>query len=173
MAREASLMLAALLIGCGGGDAAGPDANAAAATVEDAAPAAATPTDSAAAQGPAPIAFDTAAARGERPLMRETYSWDPAPRDPFRALFVMEGGGPELPDLVLTSVIQQPSDPSKSIAIFQDRGSSRRYTVSPGQHIGRLTVVEINPETVTLRMNDYGTIRDQTYNLRRSEDGTP
>ncbi len=166
MAREASLLLAAMLLGCGGGagDTANPDSAAAAET------AAAADTMPA---GPAPIAFDTAAARGERPLMREAYAWDPAPRDPFRALFVSESGGPELPDLVLTSVIQQPTDPSKSIAIFQDRGSSRRYTVSPGQRIGRLTVVEITAGAVTLRMNDYGTIRDQTYHVRRSEDGTP
>lgn len=168
MAREASLVLAALLIGCGGGGdtAATPDTAA-----EAGAPAAAA-TDTTP-PGPPPVAFDTAAARGERPLMRETYAWDPAPRDPFRPLFVMAGGGPELPDLVLTSVIQAPSDPDKSIAVFQDRGSNRRYTVSPGQRIGRLTVVDIAQSTVTLRMNDYGTIRDQTYHVRQSEDGTP
>jgi len=169
MAREATLALAALLIGCGGGggDAANPDS---AAQADSAATAAATDTTP---PGPPPIAFDTAAARGERPLMREAYAWDPAPRDPFRPLFVMAGGGPELPDLVLTSVIQAPSDPSKSIAVFQDRGSNRRYTVSPGQRIGRMTVVEIAQGSVTLRMNDYGTIRDQTYHVRQSEDGTP
>ena len=165
MAREASLILAALLFGCGGGadEAATPDsaATVAAAAIDTTPP------------GPPPIVFDTAAARGERPLMRETYGWDPAPRDPFKPLFVADLSGPELPDLVLTSVIQQPSDPSKSIAIFQDRGSSRRYTVSPGQRIGRLTVVEISAGAVTLRMNDYGTIRDETYHVRQLEDGTP
>ncbi len=166
MAREASLFLAALLIGCGGGAdaAATPDS---AATTGAAAATDTTP------PGPAPIAFDTAAARGERPLMRETYAWDPAPRDPFKPLFVADMSGPELPDLVLTSVIEQPSDPSKSIAIFQDRGSSRRFTVSPGQRIGRLTVVEISAGAVTLRMNDYGTIRDETYHVRQLEGGTP
>jgi hypothetical protein len=129
--------------------------------------------DSAPAMGPAPVAFDTAAARGERPLLREVYRWDPAPRDPFRPMFVSELTGPELPDLLLSSVIYQRSDPSRSIAIFQDRGSSKRYSVSPGQRIGRLTVVEIGPGTATLRMNDFGTLRDQTYHVRRSEDGTP
>lgn len=142
-------------------------------SIADGAIAAAT-ADTAAPQGPPPVAFDTAAARGERPLLREVYRWESAPRDPFRPLFSLESvGGPEMADLSLSSVIYQPSDPSRSIAIFQDRGSNRRYTVSTGQRIGRLTVVEINPGTAVLRMNDFGTIRDQTFHVRRSEDGTP
>lgn len=171
MPCDARLLAGLLLVAaCGGGAATDATVDPA---VEDPAVAQAA-ADSVAALGPAPVAFDTAAARGERPLLREVYRWDAAPRDPFRPLFTAETvGGPEMADLVLSSVIYQPSDPSRSIAIFQDRGSSRRYTVSPGQRIGRLTVVEISPGTAVLRMNDFGTIRDQTFHVRRSEDGTP
>lgn len=173
MACDARLLAGLLLVAaCGGG---ATDATADGVIVTDeAAAAAAAAADSVAAAAPAPIAFDTAAARGERPLLREIYRWESAPRDPFRPLFALEAvSGPELADLVLTSVLHQPSDPSRSVAIFQDRGSSRRYTVSPGQRIGRLTVVQISPGTAVLRMNDFGTLRDQTYHVRRSEDGTP
>ena len=173
MRCDARLLAGLLFVAACGGDGA-TDATVDPATADPAAAAAAASPDSAVEQGPPGVAFDTAAARGERPLLRETYRWDGAPRDPFRPLFTAEAsGGPEMADLILSSVIYQPSDPSRSIAIFQDRGSSRRYTVSPGQRIGRLTVVEINPGTAVLRMNDFGTIRDQTFQVRRSEDGTP
>ncbi len=117
------------------------------------------------------IAFDTAAAAGERPLLREVYYWRGGGRDPFRPLMVAEAGGPELVDLTLTSVVYQPSDPSRSVAIFRDEGNGRRYTVGPGDRIGRLTVISIRDGAATLRMNDFGTYREQTYSLRRSEDG--
>ena len=118
-------------------------------------------------------AFDTAAARGERPLLRETYGWRGGGRDPFRPLVTQQAGGPELVDLVLTSVLYQPSDPARSVAIFRDAGNNKRYTVNVGGRIGRLAVVSITEGTATLRMNDFGTTRDQTYSLRRSEDGNP
>ncbi len=173
MARELRLMLAAALLAACGGGAADAGTTATDPSIDEpATPAAAqAATDTVAA--PVAIAFDTAAARGERPLLREVYRWDAAPRDPFRPVFVLEGSGPELPDLVLSSVIHDPNVASKSIATFSDRGSSKRYVVGLGERIGRLTVVEITGESVTLRMNDFGTIRDQTYHVRRSEDGTP
>jgi hypothetical protein len=59
------------------------------------------------------------------------------------------------------------------VAVFRDAGNNKRYTVGMGDRIGRLSVVRIEEGTATLRMNDFGTYRDQTYSLRRSEDGTP
>jgi hypothetical protein len=164
------LLLGLFLVGCGGGDE--PAAETPVLTVEDAPPPAAQPAT------PGQVAvvsepFDTAAARGERPLLREVYDWRGGGRDPFRPLLVAQAGGPELVDLMLTSVLFQPSDPSRSVAIFRDAGNNKRYTVGPGDRIGRLTVVRISEGTATLRMNDFGTFRDQTYSLRRSEDGTP
>ncbi len=173
MARELRLMLAAALMAACGGAADGGTAATDGPSIDEPVnpPAAQAAPDTVAA--PVAIAFDTAAARGERPLLREVYRWDAAPRDPFRPVFVLEGSGPELPDLVLSSVIHDPNVASKSIATFSDRGSSKRYVVGLGERIGRLTVVEITGDAVTLRMNDFGTIRDQTYHVRRSEDGTP
>lgn len=166
------LLLGLLLTGCGGGAAdATPEAGAIVPLEEPTAPVIATAADDSVAVVTAP--FDTAAARGERPLLREVYGWRGGGRDPFRPLVVAEAGGPELVDLMLTSVLYQPSDPSRSVAIFRDAGNNKRYTVGPGDRIGRLSVVSVGEGTATLRMNDFGTYRDQTYSLRRSEDGTP
>ena len=101
------------------------------------------------------------------------YGWRGGGRDPFRPLVTQQAGGPELVDLALTSVLYQSSDPSRSVAIFRDTGNNQRYTVGVGDRIGRLSVVAITNGTATLRMNDFGTYRDQTYSLRRSEDGNP
>jgi hypothetical protein len=164
------LLLGLFLVGCGGAD---PTEETPPLTIEDTpapAPAAGT------ADAPVEVVsepFDTAAARGERPLLREVYGWRGGGRDPFRPLVAAQAGGPELVDLILTSVLYQPSDPSRSVAIFRDAGNNKRYTVGPGDRIGRLSVVRIEEGTATLRMNDFGTYRDQTYSLRRSEDGTP
>lgn len=166
------LLAALLLIGCGGGDPA-TDPATADAPAEDAASAATPQAAPDAAPGVAAEPFDTAAARGERPLLRETYGWRGSGRDPFRPLVVEQAGGPELVDLTLSSVIYQPTDRARSVAIFRDNGNNRRYTVGEGDRIGRLRVVSIEPGSATLSMNDFGATREQTYTLRRSEAGNP
>jgi hypothetical protein len=175
--NNARLLLLLLAAACGGGATPTDEVDPTLA-VEDGAtppPAATSPADSAArAAAPLPTeAFDTAAARGERPLLREVYGWRGGGRDPFRPLVTQQAGGPELVDLALTSVLYQSSDPSRSVAIFRDTGNNQRYTVGVGDRIGRLSVVAITSGSATLRMNDFGTYRDQTYSLRRSEDGNP
>ena len=174
-AREALLMLALLVTACGGapedpgGQILTPEQEAARAAAGDPSqpPAETTPVMM-------PTDFDTVAARGERPLIREAYSWGGAGRDPFRPLNTIERSGPELPDLTLVSVIYQRNDPSRSIAIFRDIGSNRRFTVSPGDRLGgKLVVAAISTGSATLRMNDFGTVREQTYTIRQPMDVTP
>ncbi len=36
--------------------------------------------------------------------------------------------------------------------------------------IGRLLVASVQATDVVLRMNDFGTVREQTYSLRKTED---
>jgi hypothetical protein len=158
--------LIVLAVACGG--------TADEATPPAAAPPAATPAalvEVAANPPTEPATFDTAAAGGERPLLREVYSWRGTARDPFRALVTTEQGGPELADMLLSMVIYQPDDPSRSVAVFRQAGNSDRHTVRPGDRIGRLYVASIEPGMATLTMNDFGTVRRQTYQLRRP--GTP
>ncbi len=154
-----------LVVACGGGGAEEPVVDLETTTPALPAEMPAPPMESQAA------AFDTAAARGERPLLREVYAWRGTARDPFRALVTLEQSGPELPDMVLTSLIYQPSDPSRSIAVFREVGNNDRHTVRQGDRIGRLYVAAIESNMATLTMNDFGTIRRQTYQLSRP--GTP
>lgn len=170
MTREASwLLLAALALACGGGE--GDAAADSVLAVEEAAP---TPASApvAAVTAPAPI-IDTAAAAGERPLLREVYSWQGGGRDPFRSMLTTANVGPELPDLTLVGIVYNPGNPSNSLALFRENGSNRRFSVGPGQSIGRLTVVTVRPTSATLRLNDFGTVREQTYSLRQTEDEAP
>lgn len=174
MPSDARLLLVVLVLaGCGGAADDGTTVDPAATVEDGAAPAAAPAPAQDTGTAPVGIAFDTAAARGERPLLREVYEWRGAGRDPFRPLVVQEVGGPEMVDLILTSVLYKASNPDGSVATFRDTGNNRRYIVSPGDRIGRLTVVAIGEGTARLRMNDFGTVREQTYSLRRQEDGTP
>ncbi|HEY4319655.1 MAG TPA: hypothetical protein VGM77_00645 [Gemmatimonadales bacterium] len=118
--------------------------------------------------------FDTAAAGGLRPLVRETYQYEAsALRDPFQPLVQAVERGPELPDLRLVAILYDDHRADGSIVTFRDIGDDHRYTLSPGQHLGRISVVEVTATTVKLREDDLGTARDQTYSLRKPGDEKP
>jgi hypothetical protein len=161
------------LVACGGGTVE-PSAEDSAADAALAATMAANAAKRTAASGGNPAAaalvLDTAALAGNEPLLRETFGYDIASRDPFRAVITFETTGPELPDLRLVGVIYDERSPSNSVATFRDVGSNKRYNVRPGDRIGRLLVASVQPKDVTLRMNDFGTVREQTYSLRKTED---
>ncbi len=166
--RGSELLLAAMLVSaCGGSATEAEEVQLGSATVPAAAPAA--PPDSSTA-GTTVVATEPGAAEAIQPLLRETYAWSSGGRDPFRPLISLERSGPEFPDLQLTGVVYSDSDPSASVAMFKESGSTRRHTVSPGDMIGRLYVARIQPGSVTMRMNDFGTVREQTYRLRASGD---
>lgn len=170
MRRDARLLLGVLaLAACGGGAEA--EADPAAAVEETAAPPAA-PAAAATPEAP-PLPIDTAAAAGDRPLMRESYAYRGGGRDPFRSIVNVAVSGPEMPDLALVGVIYDVSNPRQSVATFRETGSNRRYNVSPGQTIGRLFVADVTASSATLRMNDFGVVREQTYSLRTRENEAP
>ncbi|PKL93966.1 MAG: hypothetical protein CVV20_00950 [Gemmatimonadetes bacterium HGW-Gemmatimonadetes-1] len=164
MRREDVLMLLPLVLAaCGGEPGASVDPDA---LLDESAPA---PAAAAAPAAPPSIPVDTAAAAGERPLLRESFAYRGGGRDPFRSLVNLTVSGPEMPDLILVGVIYDVASPSQSVATFRETGSSRRHNVSPGQSIGRLYVASVLPTSATLRMNDFGAVREQTYSLRTRE----
>src|SRR3990172_6253475 len=118
-------------------------------------------------------AFDTAALAGERPLLRETYSYQGSSRDPFKALLIAAQRGPELADLKLIAIIYDTRTPSNSLVTFREIGSDRRYSWRPGQRFGRITVGAVNSTDVTLLQDEFGVVHRQTYTLRKTEDGNP
>ena len=168
MRRDLPLLAVLVLAACGGGGD-GLDETEALLTEDGVpAPAAATSAAPVAAAAPAMV-VDTLAASGERPLLRESYNYQGGGRDPFRSVINVSVSGPELPDLALVGVIYDASNSRNSVATFRDAGSNRRYNVSPGQSIGRLFVADVSSTSATLRMNDFGVIREQTYSLRTRE----
>lgn len=174
MRNRSMLLLPVLwLMACGShGAAAAPDSAAAAATAK----ADSVKKDSVAKAAKhvvhrAPI--DTAAAAGMRPLVRETYQYQGSSHDPFQPMVVPVDHGPELADLRLVAILYDPTDDSGSLATFRDIGNDHRYTVAPGQRLGRIAVVSMTANTVKLREDDFGTPRDQTYALRKPEEEKP
>jgi hypothetical protein len=174
--RRKPLFLLALvtLAGCGG---AAPVAKSAEEVKADSALAISTARRKAAVEAQAEkmrrLDVDTLAAAGERPLMRESYAYQGAERDPFRSVMATVQRGPELPDLRLTAIFYDDRDPGNSIGVFRDAGNNRRYDVHPGQRIGRIYVASVTRKDVTLRLDDFGTVREQTYSLRKPEDEKP
>jgi hypothetical protein len=163
-----------LVLACGGGAAAAKaaaDSAAADSVLKAAAARRAAPKPAVVVVAHAPI--DTAAMAGQRPLVREIYSYEGGHRDPFLPVMIQVERGPELADLRLVAILYDDRDPSGSIATFRDIGNDHRYTVTPGQRIGRISVVSVGRNIVKLREDDFGTARDQSYALRKPEDGTP
>lgn len=176
-ALSGSLMLL-MLLACGGTESTTDQPAAAVDGDEDtsvaAAPAPAAPTPSPAKVPVAPV-VDTGDIAAPNSLVRESfsYSFTRSSRDPFKGLAVAAAEGPELTDLRLLSVIYNHSEPTLSLATFEDVGNKKQFYVRPGDRIGRLTVSSIDLNNATLRSNDYGTVRQQTYSLTRGEDGNP
>ena len=173
MRREVILLGAtALFAACGGGakSAATPTDSAVAAAAADSAKALA-------AKHAAPparhLAVDTAMLTGQRPMMRETYSYEGSSRDPFKPVIVSVQRGPELPDLKLVAIIYDSRSPSNSLVTFRELGSDRRYSWRPGERFGRITVGDVSSTDVTLMQDDFGVVHRQTYTLRKTEDGNP
>ncbi len=167
--RSMLLGLVVFTMACGGGAAATTSSTTAADSAKKDS-AAKAPKRVAAAPRPS---FDTAAAAGNRPLVRETYQFEGTTRDPFRPLVVSVERGPALADLRLVAILFDADDPGGSIATFRDIGNEHRYTVSPGQRIGRIAVVSVASNSVKLREDDFGTSRDQLYSLRKPQDEKP
>ncbi|HQW66480.1 MAG TPA: hypothetical protein PLJ23_05525 [Gemmatimonadales bacterium] len=172
MPRKLLLLLAAFAMACGGGGEVAPSAEDSAkdAALAEAAAANAARRSAGPGANASALVLDTAALAGNAPLMRETFGYDVASRDPFRAVISFESSGPELPDLRLVGILYDEGSPANSVATFRDIGSSKRYNVRPGDRIGRLLVASVQPKDVVLRMNDFGTVREQTYSLRKTED---
>lgn len=169
MFRKLALVSLVLLAACGGGDAATAVTDSAAAANKAKADSNAVARN---AMGGASklLLVDTLAAGGERPLLRESFGYDGFGRDPFKSMVGARQSGPELPDLKLVAIYYDEGNPDNSVAVFRDNGNTRRYSVRPGQRIGRLWVGGLTRATVTLRLEDFGTVREQTYSLRPTED---
>ena len=134
-----------------------------------------------AAGAPAPVAprpEDTAAAdsltSSEASMLRETFAYAGAPRDPFASLIKTAHAGPELGDLQLVGIYEDLRYSGNSIAILREKNKeAKRHKLRVGDQLGRLRVTQIRPKEVVFTIQDFGYERQETLSLRKPEDLTP
>ena len=125
------------------------------------APAAAAPADS------------TSAEPTETAVMRETFSYGGASRDPFASLIKSAHAGPEITDLQLVAIYEDLRYSGNSIAVLREKTSGKRYKLRQGEQVGRLRVSQVRSKDVVFTVQDFGYERQETLSLRKQEDVTP
>ena len=169
--------LALVVNGCGGGDKAEAKqaalAPASVERVEETAATPAKPVAPAASASVAVVAADSAAApAGDSSGMgdRESFSYAGGSRDPFVSLLANTKVGPELPDLVLVAIYYDTRNPGASVVMMREKIGGKKYSLRPGDRLGRMRVVTIRPKDVTFAIDDFGSERQETVSLRKQEE---
>jgi hypothetical protein len=122
-------------------------------------------------ESPAPADSVTDA---EASLLRETFTYAGAPRDPFASLIKTAHAGPELGDLQLVGIYEDLRYSGNSIAILREKTKdAKRHKLRVGDQVGRLRVTQIRPKEVVFTIQDFGYERQETLSLRKQEDLTP
>lgn len=99
---------------------------------------------------------------------REVFTYPRAGRpDPFRSLLGSAELGVRFEDLTLRGVVFHP-DPSRSVAVLEQRGNERRIRARVGDRIGGLRILAIHERSVDVLIEEFGVARRETIVLRRS-----
>lgn len=114
----------------------------------------------------------TAADPTESAVLRETFAYGGASRDPFASLIKSAHAGPEIADLQLVGIYEDLRYSGNSIAVLRERTNGKRYKLRQGEQIGRLRVTQIRPKDVVFTIQDFGYERQETLSLRKQEDVT-
>ncbi|HEX8691038.1 MAG TPA: hypothetical protein VF746_01250 [Longimicrobium sp.] len=129
-----------------------------------------------AAAAPAPVGAQSTAASAAAPAaaaapveyQREVFRYQRGGRpDPFQPLLTAAELGFRVEDLRLTSIVYSPN-PRTSLAIFAEGDSARRHRLRVGQRLGNMTVLRIYPQRVDVSVDDFGSSRVETIQLRRA-----
>lgn len=163
-------LVAGALVGaaCGGGGEAAP------AAAPPAGPAA-TPSETAPAAAQDTTQPDSAQqTAGETQLMRETFNYRGAGRDPFQSLLRTGAVRPLLEDLRVTTITYDATYPANSVATLRDTQEGKRYVVRSGDQLGRLRVVQIRENEVVVVFDEFGVERQEVLRLRgRGQEDLP
>lgn len=158
---------AAVLAACGGEEA--PPAGMPAAQ-----PAAAGEGPAATAGGTAPAGQQASTAEADEgtQLLRETFAYRGAGRDPFVSLLKSGDVRPLVDDLRVTTINYNIQYPGNSVAVLRDQSQAKRYTVRVGDRVGRLRIVQIREKEVVVTYDEFGVERQAVLRLlvRRQED---
>ena len=160
--RLGALGLALTLAACGGGDAAEEaEAPINVAAMRDS-------VRQARGMAQAATMLDTAGLAGEN-VLRETFAYGGGARDPFASLLDEERMGPEFADLQLLGVYRDQSRAANSVALLRDRVSGKRYSMKPGDHAGRITLLQVREREAVFAIEDFGYERQETLSLPKRE----
>jgi type II secretory pathway pseudopilin PulG len=124
------------------------------------------------AEAEAALADSVSKAR-EIEVMRETFAYGGATRDPFSSLINSSKDGPEIADLDLVAVYQDLRSPSNSVVVLREKVSSKRHKLRVGDRLSRAKLVQIRPRDAVFMIQDFGFERQETLSLRKQEDVTP
>lgn len=109
----------------------------------------------------------------ETEVLRETFTYSGANRDPFVSLIDLPTEGPEFVNLQLVAIYQDLRYAGNSIAVVRDKGANKRYSVRVGDRIGRMKIAQIRQRDVVLTIEDLGFERQETLSLRKREEQNP
>jgi hypothetical protein len=103
-----------------------------------------------------------AGGKGTVTFYRETFTYsDEGRRDPFVSLMATGEVRPLLADLVLVGIIYDETG-KNSVASLIDGTTNESYRVKVGNILGRMKVVKIGPQEVTLDIDEFGFSRQET-----------
>jgi hypothetical protein len=109
----------------------------------------------------------------EATVMRETFTYGGASRDPFASLIKTAHAGPEIADLQLVAIYEDLRYSGNSIAVLREKSTGKRYKLRAGEQVGRLRVTQVRSKDVVFTIQDFGYERQETLSLRKQEDVTP
>jgi len=119
------------------------------------------------------VRADSLARARETEVLRETFAYSGANRDPFQSVIAAGTSGPDVSDLQLVAILADVRSARNSIAVLRERQGSRRWRVKIGDKVGSATVTLITPRDVTFNIQDFGFERQETLSLRKPSEDTP
>ena len=109
----------------------------------------------------------------EATVMRETFTYGGASRDPFASLIKTAHAGPEIADLQLVAIYEDLRYSGNSLAVLREKSTGKRYKLRAGEQVGRLRVTQVRSKDVVFTVQDFGYERQETLSLRKQEGVTP
>jgi hypothetical protein len=116
---------------------------------------------------------DSLARAKETEVLRESFSYSGASRDPFQSVIAAGTSGPDVGDLQLVAIYADVRSARNSVAVLRERQGPRRWRVRIGDRIGTATVSLITLRDVTFNIQDFGFERQETLTLRKLSEDTP
>jgi hypothetical protein len=107
--------------------------------------------------------------KGTVTFYRETFSYDAAGRrDPFLSLMATGELRPMLSDLTLVGIIYDETG-RNSVAVLVDASQGgRTYRAKVGDVLGRMKLVRIGEKDITLNVDEFGFVRQETLLIDRN-----